>query len=167
MSRERSEKRAAGLAACTRAKRATGLTATEASGRRAVCTRSEHQTKEKGPLSLAAGRVDGLTVAIGLGNSEKLKAMMDGKHSNGLRQQAANTPPWNTMDLFTWQASQLEIVNIEALCAAPPETPSQSTSQTPLSCAVAPPSQHIASHKTAVAVVVPSLAPTFAGSRLS
>ena len=58
-------------------------------------------------------------------------------------------------------------MNIEAFCAAPPEAPSKSTSQAPLSCPVAPPSQHIASYKTAAAVVVPSLAPTFAGSHLS
>jgi hypothetical protein len=40
----------------TQAKRPTGLTASEASGRRAVCSRSEHREKGRGPLSPAAGR---------------------------------------------------------------------------------------------------------------
>ena len=42
-------------------------------------------------------------------------------------------------------------MNIEALCAAPPEALSQSTSQTPLSCPVAPPSQHPAPRPSRVA----------------
>ena len=41
--------------ACTRTKRAIDQTATEASGRRAVWSRSEHQGKERRPLSPAAG----------------------------------------------------------------------------------------------------------------
>jgi len=71
--------------------------------------------------------------------------------------------PVATAKLPKTKTSMPHFMNKEALCAAPPEAPSHSTSQTPLSCPVAPPSQHTASYKTAAAVVVPSLAPTFAG----
>ena len=57
--RERSEKRASDLTGRTQAKRATGLTADEANGRRAVCLRTGNHEKGQMLLSPAAGRVDG------------------------------------------------------------------------------------------------------------
>ena len=50
------------------------------------------------------------------------------------------------------------LINIEALCAAPPKALAHSPSQLPLSCPVAPPSQRELHKDRAAAVVVTSLA---------
>ena len=60
-------------------------------------------------VTLGIDSAGGHGMAIGHGNFDKLKAMMDKEFNIELEQQPGNTPMYNILDLTIWQASQLEV----------------------------------------------------------